>query len=58
MTKQRKSQPITHEELLAAIRKFKKAGGIITKLPDQPTLEQSCVAVRWGFLNAQPESGT
>jgi len=58
MNTQRKTTPITHEELQAAIRKFQQAGGIITKLPDQPILEQQCVAVKWGYLEASPEAST
>ena len=56
MATQRMTTPITHEELQAALRRFQKAGGIIRKLPDQPTLEQPSVAMKWGFLATQPES--
>jgi hypothetical protein len=56
MNAQHKPTLITHEELQAAIRKFQQAGGIITKLPDQPTHGQQSVAVKWGFLDVRQDS--
>jgi hypothetical protein len=58
MNAQRKATPITQVELQAAIRRFQQAGGIIRKLPAQPTREPLSVTVKWGLLIALLDSAT
>jgi len=43
----KETKTISHEELKAAIRKFKASGGIIQKLPDQKGYSHKGVAVKW-----------
>jgi hypothetical protein len=54
--KSNKAKPITQEELQIAIRTFEKKGGIILKLPDQKTLGQQAVSMKWGHTEAVPDA--
>lgn len=56
MNKTRKAKAITQEELEIAIRTFEKRGGIIRKLPDQKSLGQQAVSMKWGNTEAVPDA--
>ena len=47
MTTKKEIKTISHEDLQAAIRKFKDNGGIIQKLPDQKSYTHKGVGVKW-----------
>lgn len=56
MSKPHKAKAITQEELEIAIRKFEKHGGIIRKLPDQKSVVQQAVSMKWGHGEAVPDA--
>jgi hypothetical protein len=56
MSKPRNVKPITQEELHNAIRNFEKRGGIIRKLPDQKSIGQQAVSMKWGNGEAVPDA--
>jgi hypothetical protein len=56
MSKPRAMKPITQEELQIAIRKFRKQGGIIRKLPDQKSIGQRAVSTKEGHAQAVPDA--
>ncbi len=56
MSKSKNVKTITQEELQLALRAFEKRGGIIRKLPDQKTLGQQAVSMKWGNGEAVPDA--
>ena len=56
MTKPLKTKSITQEELEIAIRTFEKRGGIIRKLPEQKSIGQQAVNMKWGHGEAVPDA--
>jgi hypothetical protein len=56
MNKPHKAKAITQEELEIAIRKFEKQGGIIRKLPDQKSVGQQAVSMKWGHSETVPDA--
>lgn len=58
MSKMKESKTISHEELQAAIRKFKENGGIIEKLPDQKSYSHQGVSVKYSNVEWPEQSGT
>jgi hypothetical protein len=48
----KKQTSITHEEVMQALAQFRKAGGLIRKLPDAPTVRNLAVTVHGPGSNA------
>ena len=49
MSGKKKSVTISRDEIQRAIAKFKKTGGLIKKLPDEPTPVHSVVGHKWAM---------
>lgn len=52
----RKAVNITQAELDDAIRRFRAAGGLVQKLPDQPDPLRNQVGGRWGMYEPVMEN--
>ncbi len=44
--------PVTHEEIQSALAKFRKAGGLITKLPDEFSPPRRLVGEKWAVYES------
>lgn len=46
--KNKKQEPITHEDIQQALKKFHQNGGLIIRLPDEKKLPRHLVGSKWG----------
>ena len=56
MTKKAKGPAISREEIQQALAKFKREGGLIKKLPDEPTPLHMLVGNKWAMYESPMEA--
>ena len=48
----KKRPPVTHEEIQSALAKFRKAGGLITRLPNELSPPRRLVGEKWAVYES------
>lgn len=56
--KAKKGAAVTHEEIAAAIAKFRREGGLIKRLPDEVTPINTAVGGKWSMYESISDSGS
>ena len=52
LVKAKNQKQVTHEEIHKALKKFRKLGGLITRLPDQVTPRNVLIGARWSMYES------